>query len=123
MNLSALQLILAEAGPPTATQPNAQGQFIQLVVMLGLMGVMVYFVILRPQSKKAKEHAALLKMIKPNDRVVTASGIVGVVVSVKEKTIAIRSAETKLEVLKSAISDITERAGESGGSESKSSES
>ena len=51
--------------------------------------------------------------VKPGDKVITSGGVIATVVSVKEKSIAIRSAETKLEILKSAITEITERAGES----------
>jgi preprotein translocase subunit YajC len=42
--------------------------------------------------------------------VVTSGGILGVVVSVKERTVAIRSADTKLEVVKSAVTEVTEKA-------------
>jgi preprotein translocase subunit YajC len=76
------------------------------------MVVMFYFVLIRPQQKKAKEHAALLKNVKAGDRILTTSGIVGVVLTVKEKTITLRSADTKLELTKSAIAEITERSGE-----------
>ena len=63
-------------------------------------------------TKKAKEQAAMLKTVKPGDKVATSSGIVGVVVSVKDKTLAIRSAESKLESFKKfAITDILERSG------------
>jgi preprotein translocase subunit YajC len=68
--------------------------------------------------KKAKEHAEMLKTIRPGDKVVTSGGVVATVVSVKEKTVAIRSADTKLEVLKSAVSEITERTGEPSSAES-----
>jgi len=75
------------------------------------MVVMFYFVLIRPQSKKAKEHAELLKTVKPGDRIVTSGGVVGVVVTVKEKTLSIRSADSKFEVTKAAITEITERSG------------
>ncbi len=88
------------------------------LVPFALMFVALYFVLIRPQSKKAKEHAEMLKAMKTGDRVVTSGGVVGIVVSVKERTVAIRSAETKLEVLKSAVSEITERGGEASGAES-----
>ena len=54
----------------------------------------------------------MLKTIKSGDKIATSSGIIGVVVSVKERTISLRSEETKLEVLKSAVSEILERKGE-----------
>ena len=96
--------------PPAANgqQSNPTAQMIQMLVMFAIMGVMFYFVLLRPQQKKAKEHALLLKSLKAGDKVVSSSGIVGVVVSVKEKTVAIRSADTKLEILKSAVTEISE---------------
>lgn len=77
-----------------------------LVVVIG------YFLIYRPQSQKTKQHAEMLKGIRPGDRVITTGGVVGVVITVKEKTISIRSADSKFEVTKTAISEITERSGE-----------
>jgi preprotein translocase subunit YajC len=55
----------------------------------------------------------LLKAVKPGDKVITSGGILGVVITVKEKTVSIRSADAKLEITKSAIAEITERGGES----------
>jgi preprotein translocase subunit YajC len=78
-----------------------------------LMIVVFYFILIRPQQKKAKEHQELLKQVKGGDKILTSSGIVGTVVTVKERTVSIRSADTKLEILKSAISEVTERSGES----------
>ena len=80
--------------------------------MLVIMGVMMYLLLFRPQQKKAKEHAEMLKAVRAGDRIVTSSGIVAVVVTVKEKTLTVRSADAKLEVTKSAIAEITERSGE-----------
>ena len=82
------------------------------VGMLVLMGVMFYFVLFRPQQKKAKEHAALLKAVRAGDKIVTSSGIVAVVVTVKEKTLTVRSADAKFEITKAAIAEITDRSGE-----------
>ena len=78
--------------------------------MLVFMGVIFYVLLIRPQQKKAKEHEKLLKTLRPKDKVVTSGGVMGIVVSVQEKSVTIRSADTKLEVLKSAVSEITERA-------------
>lgn len=78
-----------------------------------LMIVVFYFILIRPQQKKAKLHQELLKQIKGGDKVVTSSGIIGTVISVKERTVSLRSADTKLEVLKSAIAEVTERSGDS----------
>jgi len=55
----------------------------------------------------------LLKSVKTGDKVTTSSGIVGTIISVREKTVNLRSADAKLEITKSAIAEITERGGES----------
>jgi preprotein translocase subunit YajC len=88
------------------------------LVPFALMFVALYFVMIRPQSKKAKQHAEMLKAVRPGDKIVTSGGLIGIVVSVKERSLAIRSAETKLEVLKSAVTEITERSGEAAATES-----
>jgi preprotein translocase subunit YajC len=97
--------------------PTAPG-WVNFVPLL-LMVFVFYFIFIRPQQKKSKELQNLLGSLKSGDKVVTSSGIVGTVVTVKERTVSLRSADTKIEVLKSAIAEITER-GSSESSESKS---
>jgi preprotein translocase subunit YajC len=108
-----LNAILAQtAGATPAVQDDPRAQMLKTLGMFGVMGVGLYFMLIRPQSKKAKQHAEMLKAMRPGDKVVTSGGVYAIVVSVKDKTVVIRSAETKLEVLKSAVTEITERAGE-----------
>ena len=112
MALKSFETLLAMGTPP-GTTPDPRAQNLTLVVTMLVMGVMFYFLLIRPQQKRAKDQAQLLKNIKPGDRVVTASGIVGIIITVKEKTVTLRSADTKLEVTKSAVAEITERGGDS----------
>jgi preprotein translocase subunit YajC len=91
----------------TAPNPKAQNLYLFLVILT--MGFMFYFAIWRPQQKRAREQEALTKSLKQGDKVVTSSGIVGVIVGIREKTVAIRSADAKFEVLKSAVSEVIER--------------
>ena len=115
MNLFFLTPIFAmgvtpmQPGQPPPTAAESMLRFAPFILMIAVF----YFILIRPQQKKAKQHQELLKQIKPGDRVVTSSGIIGTVISVREKSISLRSADTKLEVLKSAIGEVTERAGES----------
>jgi len=111
MDLNWTQAILALAPPAKSgeSQAPAWTQFFPLVLLV----VVFYFILIRPQQKKAKEHAAMLKTVRPGDKIVTSSGIVGVVLTVKEKVITLRSADAKLEITKSAIAEISERSGES----------
>jgi preprotein translocase subunit YajC len=106
-------LAMGQPPSPPGTTPDPRGQMVYTIGMLGIMFVMFYFVLIRPQSRKAKQHAEMLKTVRPGDKVLTSGGIVGVVLSVKEKTISIRSADAKFEVVKSAITEITERSGDS----------
>lgn len=102
-------LALFPPSSPPGTTPNPTGQMLQTVGMLAMMGFIFYFLLIRPQSKRAKEHATLMKTLRTGDKITTSSGIIGVVVGLKEKSISIRSADTKLEILKSAVTEITER--------------
>jgi len=63
---------------------------------------------IRPQSKRQKQWQEMLAKIKPGDRVNTAGGIRGVILSVKDETIIIRVApdNLKLEVAKNAIASV-----------------
>src|SRR6185295_11770819 len=105
MNLNSATVFLAQA----ATPPSKPAPPWTNIVPLLLMVVVFYFILIRPQQKKAKDHTTLLKTLRSGDKIVTSGGVVGVVVTVKEKTVSIRSADTKMEVLKSAVAEITER--------------
>lgn len=111
MILHYLSAILAQGTAPSGGAEAGRGSPILFGGYIVIFIAMFYFVAIRPQQKRTKELNNLLKSLKPGDKVVTGSGIIGTVVSVKEKSVALRSAETKLEVLKSTISEITERAG------------
>jgi preprotein translocase subunit YajC len=114
MHLTVVTAILAMAPPAGQNGQSTAPFFVQMVPFLLILGVF-YLILILPQQKKAKEHANLLKSLKAGDKVVTSGGVVGVVVAVKEKTVSLRSADTKLEVLKSSVSEITERTGGSNG--------
>jgi preprotein translocase subunit YajC len=103
MNLNLLTVILGDAAPP-AGQTNSPG-----LLMIGYVIILIamfYFAAIRPQSKRAKEQASMLKTLKQNDRVTTTAGIVGTIVTVREDTLVIRSEDTKLEILKSAVAGV-----------------
>ena len=106
LNWTATILALAPPAAPAVTEPNKTAASLQFFLMMGVMVVMFYFVLIRPQQKKAKEHAALLKNVKRGDRIITSAGLVGMVETVKEKTIIIKSDGSKLEITKAAIASI-----------------
>jgi preprotein translocase subunit YajC len=59
-----------------------------IIMLLGIM-VVFYFFMIRPQQTKAKEQLAFVNALKEGDKVVTAGGVHGKIVSVREKTVVI----------------------------------
>jgi len=98
---------------PPGTQADPKGQVLGQVGFILIMFVALYFALIRPQQKRQKQQAELLKAVKSGDKIVTNSGIMATVITVKEKSLMVRSADAKFEITKSAVSEITERSGES----------
>jgi len=83
--------------------PNAN-MLVQLFPLL-LIFAIFYFLIIRPQKTKEKEHQKMLSALKKNDEVVTTSGIHGTVINVKDKTFILRIDDNvKVEIEKNCIS-------------------
>ena len=74
-----------------------------------LLVPLMYFVMIRPQQKRQKQWQQMLGSIKTGDKVTTAGGIRGIILSIKDDAIIIRVApdNIKLEVAKSAIASVT----------------
>lgn len=89
--------LLAQAAPE---QPNLLVSMMPLVFIF----VIFYFLLIRPQQKKQKEHEKLVASVKTGDEVVTNAGIHGVVANVKEKTIIVKIADNvKVEFDRAAV--------------------
>jgi len=56
------------------------GQFLPLILIFGIM----YFLLIRPQQKKAKEHKAMVQAVRRGDQVITQGGLIGKVTKVKD---------------------------------------
>jgi len=84
------------------------GSSIPMLLPLLLIPVL-YFVMIRPQQKRQKQWQQMLGSIKAGDRVTTAGGIRGIILSIKDDVIIIRVApdNLKLEIAKSAIASVT----------------
>ncbi|MGA3161051.1 MAG: preprotein translocase subunit YajC [Terracidiphilus sp.] len=83
------------------------GGFAMLPILLIIP--ILYLVMIRPQQKRQKQWAQMLAAIKAGDRVTTAGGIRGIILSIKDDVIVIRVAPdgVKLEVAKNAIASVT----------------
>ncbi len=88
---------------PQSSAVSPLFQFFPLVLIF----VIFYFLLIRPQKQKEKEHQKMLAGIDKNDQVVTLSGIHGTVVNVKEKTLILRIDENvKMEIEKNSVAYI-----------------
>jgi len=87
--------------------PDSQGGGFASMIPFVLIIAIIYFLMIRPQSKKAKQHAQMLTELKKGDKVVTIGGVYGSIVQVKEKTFIVKiSANADIEVLKSSIAEV-----------------
>src|SRR5262245_32853379 len=106
MNLLTPTALLALMPPPSQPGQQSAPWWMSMAPMLFIL-VIFYFALIRPQQKRARDQAQMLKSVRPGDKIVTSGGIVGVVITVKEKTLSIRSADAKMEITKSAVAEIT----------------
>jgi preprotein translocase subunit YajC len=83
------------------------GSFISTIIMFGAIFLIFYFMIIRPQQKRAKERDKMLKNIQKGDKVVTSGGLHGVIAGLDEKTVLLQVGDNiKLKYERSAISSV-----------------
>lgn len=116
-------IVLGQAAP---AEGNALTKLLASPLpMIAIIGLLMYFMILRPDSRKRKEAESMLSNLKKNDQVVTIGGICGTVVNISpgSAVVTIRVDDgnnTRLRVLRSAISRVgSPEEGDSSSSESK----
>ena len=85
---------------------SAFASFVPLILIFAIM----YFLLIRPQQKKVKEHAAMVAALRRGDQVVTQGGVIGKVVKVKEDgsgEVEVEIAENvKVRVVKATITQV-----------------
>ncbi|MDE3149774.1 MAG: preprotein translocase subunit YajC [Acidobacteriota bacterium] len=91
-----------------AESSGAGGSSLPMLLPLLLIPVL-YLLMIRPQQKRQKQWQAMLGSIKAGDRVTTAGGIRGIILSIKDDAVIIRVApdNLKLEIAKNAIASVT----------------
>lgn len=83
------------------------GSLISTLIMFGAIFLIFYFMIIRPQQKRAKEKANLLANLEKGDKVVTNGGIYGVISGLEEKTALLQvSDNVKIKIDRSAITTV-----------------
>lgn len=91
----------------------------QSILMLGLMFVVFYFMLIRPQQKRAKEHQSMLSSLKKGDRIVTTGGLIGRISGITDRLVTLEVAEkVRVQVLRAQVQGL-EVSGESSSSSDK----
>jgi preprotein translocase subunit YajC len=108
-----MSLLLAQAGGGAAGSGSLMPIVVQFVLIIGI----IYFIMIRPQQRQKKKHEELLGALKRGDEVVTAGGIVGEVIHIREMSseggstraddrVTIKSGESRLVVERGRIARI-----------------
>ena len=89
------------------TAGAGETSIIQMFLPLILIFAVFYFLLIRPQQKKAKEHNALLEAIRRGDRIVTGGGIVGTVARVNDNELLVDISENvRVTVMRGTVADV-----------------
>jgi preprotein translocase subunit YajC len=97
--LTALALVQAA---PAGTPPS----WVQYAPLL-FIGIIFYFLLIRPQQKQRKQHEALITALKTGDKVITSGGIHGIISNVKDRTFLVKIADNvKIEIDKVAVAGL-----------------
>jgi preprotein translocase subunit YajC len=83
------------------------GSLISTLIMFGAIFAIFYFMIIRPQQKRAKEREKLLSNIEKGDKIVTSGGVHATIVGIEEKTVLIEIApNVKIKIERSAVGSV-----------------
>jgi len=106
-----LLTLLAQAQTAAPGSAASPGGGFNLFVPLIFVLIIFYFIRIRPQARRQKEQQQLISALKTGDRVVTSSGIHGLIANVKDSTVIVKVADNvKIEMEKSAIASIAKAA-------------
>lgn len=100
-----MDILLAMA--PPAGEGGGGGGMISTLIMFGAIFAIFYFMIIRPQQKRAKEREKLLSMLEKGDKVVTSGGMYGTIAGIEDKTVLIDfGSNVKIKFDRSAVTTI-----------------
>lgn len=86
------------------------GDLLSTMLPLVLIFVVFYFLLIRPQQKRAKEHRAKIDAIRTGDRVVTGGGILGKVVKIDDAELVVEIADNvRVRVMRGTVTDVVSK--------------
>lgn len=102
-----MELLIAMGGQPGG---DGGGGLMSTLIMFGAIFLIFYFMIIRPQQKRAKERDKMLSNMEKGDKIITNGGIHGVISGLDEKTALIQiSDNVKIKVERSAITSVSKK--------------
>ena len=102
-------ILMAPPAGEGAKQGNPLLSFLPLLAII----VIMYFLLLRPQAKRQKEHKKMQESIQKGDRILTAGGIIGTIAGIdeKENLVIVKIADNvKVEMTKSSVAQVIKKA-------------
>jgi preprotein translocase subunit YajC len=90
-----------------APGPGGEAQTLSTFAPLILIFVVFYFLLIRPQQKRAKEQKAMLEALRKGDEVITNSGFTGRIVETQDKFLVVDLGDARVKMLRSAIASVT----------------
>ena len=109
---SSIAYAMGTSGGGAPPQGGAEA-FMQSMFPLILIFGIFYFLLIRPQQKRAKEHEAMLKALKKGDRIVTSGGLYGVITSLKGQDLEVKIADNvRVLITRSSVAQLADRSEE-----------
>jgi len=108
---AAVLLVLGTTAIAHAAEPApAEGGMASLVPLILIM-VIFYFLLIRPQQKRVKEHKNLVDSLKKGDRIITGGGIIGTVIDAREAILKVEIADgVRVKIRRDTVSGLAETA-------------
>lgn len=108
--IEVVSTILAMAAPADPNTTSTQPVWAPMIWM-GLLFALIYFLLIRPQNVKLKEHENLVKGVKSGDKVIVAGGIIGTISNTTDTTLVVKIAENvKIEVQRASLVAVIKKA-------------
>ena len=105
--MNPLDFLIPAAHAQAAGAPAAGGSMMSTLLFPVILIAIMYFLMIRPQMKRQKEHKAMLDKLSKGDEVITSGGIAGTVVGLSENFITVEVAnDVQLRVQKGAIASV-----------------
>ncbi|MGB3916973.1 preprotein translocase subunit YajC [Thiothrix litoralis] len=100
-----MDFLISNAYAEGAAAPAGGG--IEMLLMMGVFFAIMYFMIIRPQQKRAKEHKQMLESLSKGDEVVTGGGVLGKVAGINENFVELTVADNVvIKVQKQAVASV-----------------